>query len=117
MILLRAAGLLVLPTAEEIQASGAWPPLLARARAWMAAGVVLTPSDMVGLTEPELAALAQARREIRAEDAAATGLAAQGVAMAAAVLAPADGSTALTDLTLQAAAARAAKRLQGSTPA
>ena len=89
MNLLKASGLLVVPTADEVRAAGAWDRLVDAATAFLRVGSV-SASEWAALEPVERAALTEAAEVVLAERAAAHGYAAQSTEAALVVGARAD---------------------------
>lgn len=101
MNLLRAAGILEVPTGEELSSEAVLHRLASTAADFLRAGGTLTLSDWRDLTLTERAAFVAAGHAVDAERAARRGAAAQGLAGAAGVLSEADGGEAAASVDLR----------------
>lgn len=116
MNLLKASGLLVVPTADEVRAAGAWDRLVEAATAFLRVGSV-TAAEWAALEPVERAALTEAAEVVLAERAAAHGYAAQSTEAALMVGARADDGKTLAGALLSRAVMNAARRAPTEPPA
>lgn len=113
MRLLLAAGIVAIPTVEEVQASEvAWRRLVVEAVRFLRVGA-LTLSDWERMTTVEREALGDAAEIVASERAALTGLASQSTEAAMRVGARSDGGASLAEALVQRAAADIAARAPG----
>lgn len=116
MRLLKASGLLVVPTEDEVRAGGAWAQLVASAVAFLRVGTV-SATEWADLEPVERAAMTEAAEVVLSERAAAHGFASQSAEAAMAVGARSDGGATLAQSLLARAVADAARRVPDEAPA
>jgi hypothetical protein len=115
MRLLKASGLLVVPTEAEVRAAGAWDGLVEAATAFLRVGTV-SATEWADLEPVERSALTEAAEVVLAERAAAHGFAAQSTEAAMAVGARSDGGRTLSSALLARAVAETARAAPHEPP-